>query len=89
MARDKNEESGDDSGNSTVAALHWKIDERFGENNMVFDPQFHLPLRDALKPGQCTVLQLNEVDQREQQVIVATLLRRIYQARVDTEGAKS
>ena len=80
--------SGDDSGNSTVAALHWKIDERFGENIMVFDPQFHLPLRDALKPGQCTVLQLNEVDQRDQQVIVATLLRRIYNARVDTDRGK-
>jgi DNA helicase HerA-like ATPase len=88
VARDKNEESGDDSGNSTVAALHWKIDERFGENNMVFDPHFHLNLREALKPGQCTVLQLNEVDERDQQVIVATLLRRIFNARVDTERGK-
>jgi hypothetical protein len=40
-------------------------------------------------PGQCTVIQLNEVDQREQQVIVATLLRRTYQARVDTVKAKA
>jgi DNA helicase HerA-like ATPase len=88
VARDKNEESGDDSGNSTVAALHWKIDERFGDNNMVFDPHFHLNLREALKPGQCTVLQLNEVDERDQQVIVATLLRRIFNARVDTERGK-
>ncbi len=88
VARDKNEESGDDSGNSTVAALHWKIDERFGENNMVFDPHFHLNLHEALKPGQCTVLQLNEVDERDQQVIVATLLRRIYNARVDTDRGK-
>ncbi|HEX9039106.1 MAG TPA: ATP-binding protein [Ktedonobacterales bacterium] len=89
VARDKNDESGDDSGNSTVAALSWKIDERFGDNNMVFDPHFHLNLREALKPGQCTVLQLNEVDERDQQVIVATLLRRIFNARVDTERGKS
>ncbi len=88
VARDKNEESGDDSGNSTVAALHWKIDERFGENNMVFDPHQHLDLREALRPGQCTVIQLNEVDERDQQVIVATLLRRIYRARMDTERGK-
>ena len=88
VARDKNEESGDDSGNSTVAALHWKIDERFGENNMVFDPHSHLDLREILRPGQCTVLQINEVDERDQQVIVATLLRRIYRARMDTERGK-
>jgi DNA helicase HerA-like ATPase len=31
------------------------------------------------------VLQLNEIDQREQQVIAATLLRRLNQARMDTE----
>ena len=89
VARSSNDESGDDSGNSTVAALHWKIDERFGDNNMVFDPHHHLGLREALKPGQCTVLQLNEVDERDQQVIVATLLRRIYNARVDTERGKN
>ncbi|HLY31916.1 MAG TPA: ATP-binding protein, partial [Ktedonobacterales bacterium] len=88
VARDRNEESGDDSGNSTVAALHWKIDDRFGDNNVVFDPHFHLDLREVLKPGQCTVVQLNEVDERDQQVIVATLLRRVYRARMDTERGK-
>lgn len=88
VARTSNDESGDDSGNSTVAALHWKIDERFGDNNMVFDPHQHLDLHEALRPGQCTVLQLDEVDERDQQVIVATLLRRIYNARMDTERGK-
>ena len=88
VARSSNDESGDDSGNSTVAALHWKIDERFGDNNMVFDPHQHLDLHEALRPGQCTVLQLDEVDERDQQVIVATLLRRIYNARMDTERGK-
>jgi DNA helicase HerA-like ATPase len=47
-----------------------------------------MELDELFKPGQCTVLQLNEVDRREQQVIVATLLRRIYQARMDTEKHK-
>ncbi|MGZ3601332.1 MAG: ATP-binding protein [Ktedonobacterales bacterium] len=89
VARDKNEESGDDSGNSTVAALSWKIDERLGDNSMVFDPFQHLDLREILKPGQCTVLQLNEIDERDQQVIVATLLRRLYNARLDTEKGKA
>src|SRR5438105_14516266 len=43
---------------------------------------------DTFKPGQCTVLQLNEIDERDQQVIVATLLRRLNQARMDTERGK-
>ncbi|HEV8190954.1 MAG TPA: ATP-binding protein [Ktedonobacterales bacterium] len=88
VGRGKNEESGDDSGNSTIAALHWKIDERLGSNNMVFDPFQHLDLQEVLRPGQCTVLQLNEIDERDQQVIVATLLRRIYHARMDSEKGK-
>lgn len=88
VGRGKNDESGDDSGNSTVAALSWKIEERLGKNNVVFDPFQHLELREILQPGQCTVLQLNEIDERDQQVIVATLLRRIYNARMDTERGK-
>ena len=84
----KNAESGDDSGNSTVAALSWKIQERLGDNSIVFDPFQHLKLGEILQPGQCTVLQLNEIDERDQQVIVATLLRRVYNARVETERGK-
>ena len=34
------------------------------------------------------MLQLNEIDERDQQVVVATLLRRLYQARMDTERGK-
>jgi DNA helicase HerA-like ATPase len=88
VGQNKNEESSDDSGNSTVAALSWKIDERLERNNFVFDPFQHLELREILQPGQCTVLQLNEVDERDQQVIVATLLRRVYNARLETERNK-
>ncbi len=48
----------------------------------------HLDLPEIFKPGQCTVLQLNDIDERDQQVVVATLLRRLYQARMDTERGK-
>ena len=89
VGKGKNDESNDDSGNSTVAALSWKIQERLGDNSIVFDPFQHLTLGEILKPGQCTVLQLNEIDERDQQVIVATLLRRVYNARVETERGKS
>lgn len=88
VGQGKNDESGDDSGNSTVAALSWKIDERLADNTMVFDPHQHLDLKEVLRPGQCTVLQLDEIDERDQQVIVATLLRRINKARMETERGK-
>jgi hypothetical protein len=89
LKREANEEYGDDSGNSTAAALGWKIESRLGDrNNMVFDTHQHLDLREIFRPGQCTVLQLNEVDERDQTVIVATLLRRLFHARVETERGK-
>ncbi len=88
LTKESNEEYGDDSGNSTAAALGWKIESRFGDNTMVFDAYQHLELREIFQPGQCTVLQLNEVDDRDQQVIVATLLRRLYNARLNTERGK-
>jgi DNA helicase HerA-like ATPase len=76
----------DDSG--TVGALEWKIENRFVENNMTFDDSSHLPLGELCTPGRCTVLQLNETDERDQQVIVATVLRRLYQARMKTVRSK-
>ena len=89
VAHEQNEEMGDESGNSTAAALGWKIESRFNENSFVFHESQQLDLREIFQPGQCTVLQLNEVDDRDQQVIVATLLRRLYNARVETERGKA
>jgi DNA helicase HerA-like ATPase len=69
---------------STVGALMWRFNAVFRDAGIFSDFE-SLALRELLHPGRCTVLQLNEVDQREQQVVVATLLRRILQARMDTE----
>ena len=55
---------------------------------MIFDDQMHLNINELCKPGQCSVLQLNEVDEREQQVMVATLLRRLLKARIETQKNK-
>src|SRR5439155_25822498 len=79
------DDGGDDS--STVRALTWGIEQRF-EHSVTFDDTQHLDLTEIFKPGQCTVLQLNEIDDRDQQVIVATLLRRLNQARMETERGK-
>lgn len=82
---DEDSEGADDS--STVHALTWRVEQRF-EHSFTFDDSQHLDLTEIFKPGQCTVLQLNEIDERDQQVIVATLLRRLNQARMDTERGK-
>ncbi len=82
---DEDSEGADDS--STVHALTWRVEQRF-ENSFTFDDTQHLDLSEIFQPGQCTVLQLNEIDERDQQVIVATLLRRLNQARMATERGK-
>ena len=82
---DEDSDGADDS--STVHALTWRIEDRF-EHSFTFDDIQHLDLPEIFKPGQCTVLQLNDIDERDQQVVVATLLRRLYKARMDTERGK-
>lgn len=71
----------------TTGALVWRLHAVL-YNSRIFNDFENLELQELFAPGQCTVLQLNEVDQREQQVIAATLLRRIYQARLDTTKGK-
>ncbi|MGC9349492.1 MAG: ATP-binding protein [Anaerolineae bacterium] len=68
----------------TAGAVIWRLDSRLG-SSAIFDDMASLPLDDLFRPGQCTVLQLNEIDQREQQVVVATILRRLWLARMQTE----
>ena len=68
----------------TIGALVWRVNSIFSHSAIFHDFE-HMALGELFRPGQCTVLQLNEIDQREQQVIVATLLRRLNQARMDTE----
>lgn len=81
----KTEPSFDDA-DPTTTGLIWRINGL--KQSKVFDDMQDLALKDLLRPGRCTVIQLNEVDQREQQVIAAVLLRRIYTARVETGKMK-
>jgi uncharacterized protein len=68
----------------TTGGLIWRIRSALG-NSQIFNDFENLELPELFRPGQCTVIQLNEVDRREQQVIAATLLRRIYAARMETD----
>src|SRR5439155_6095565 len=73
---------------SSAAAVEWRI-RQLKNSAQILDDTHHLDLRALFQPGQCTVLQLDEVDQREQQVAVAVLLRRVFQARQDTENGRA
>ena len=68
---------------STIDGLTWRLNSTLG-NSQVFDNHLELNLTDLFRPGRCTVLQLSDIDEREQQMIVATLLRRTYDARKST-----
>lgn len=82
---DDNDDDSSDKYKGTADALDWRLKSvvKTGEGH-VFDDQMQTRLTDILQPGLCTVMQLNQIEPREQQVIVASLLRRIYQARLKT-----
>ena len=82
----RGEEEGEED-DPTTAALIWRLGSALG-GSTIFDDFENMELDELFQPGMCTIVQLNEVDRREQQVIVATFLRRVYQARVDTKKGK-
>lgn len=81
--RDSGDEYGEVEDDPTTGGLIWRINSALRGSNIFNDFETQ-ELSELFRPGQCTVIQLNEVDRREQQVIAATLLRRVYQARLDT-----
>ncbi len=82
---------GDESGNSnnsgnvsSIEGLLWRLDSRFDKKDGIFSDHEHIPLGELFAPGRCTVLELSDIEQHEQQVIVGTLLRRVNKARMMT-----
>jgi DNA helicase HerA-like ATPase len=79
------EKKGGDGGNaSSIDGLLWRMDSRFDKPDSLFSAQDHIPLKDLFAPGRCTILELSDIEQHEQQVIVGTLLRRVNKARMLT-----
>ncbi|HEX8250234.1 MAG TPA: ATP-binding protein [Pyrinomonadaceae bacterium] len=79
------EKKAGDGGNvSSIDGLLWRLDSRFDRPDSLFSAQDHIPLKDLFAPGRCTILELSDIEQHEQQVIVGTLLRRVNKARVLT-----
>jgi DNA helicase HerA-like ATPase len=71
---------------TTIDALEWRLNNRFRSHSKktIFSDSEHNLLTDLFRPGLCTVLQLVDIDEDEQQVIVGTLLRRTILARMAT-----
>lgn len=76
--------SGDGGNISSIDGLLWRLDARFDDRDGIFSASEHIPLAELFRPGRCTVLQLSDIEQHEQQVIVGTLLRRVNKARMLT-----
>ena len=73
----------DGGGNvSSIDGLLWRMDSRFDRPDSIFHAHEHIELTDLFAPGRCTILQLSDIEQHEQQVIVGTLLRRVNKARM-------
>ncbi|HEY0376133.1 MAG TPA: ATP-binding protein [Pyrinomonadaceae bacterium] len=85
------EEDGRGSGGNvgSIDALLWRLDNRFDRPDSIFSDHEHIALDELFKPGRCTVLQLSDIEQNEQQVVVATLLRRVNKARMATVRQES
>jgi DNA helicase HerA-like ATPase len=80
---DQEKEQGAGKYKETADAVLWRLNLSLG-HTVVFDDVTQVGLRELIHPGKCAVLQLNEVDRRQQQAMVAILLRRLYEARVKT-----
>ncbi|MDT7780316.1 MAG: hypothetical protein QOC99_2828 [Acidobacteriota bacterium] len=76
--------SSESSNASSIEGLLWRLDMRFDKPHSIFSDHEHIPLAEMFRPGRLTVLQLSDIEQNEQQVVVATLLRRVNKARMAT-----
>jgi len=84
----KDDKDAGDGGNvSSIQGLIWRLDARFDRQDSIFHAHEHIELSEIYRPGRCTILQLSEIEQSEQQVIVGTLLRRVNKARELTVGS--
>ncbi len=83
------ENEADSFDRGSANALLWRLRStvRTGAGH-IFDDQEQTPLEELLRPGRVSVMQLSQVDSREQQVIVAALLRRIFTARLRTKNGQ-
>ncbi|MFB6254704.1 MAG: ATP-binding protein [Halobacteriaceae archaeon] len=71
---------------SSARALEWRLDKALDRD--LFHHSKHLGLTELLEPGQCSVLQLDTMDLRDQQMLLSVLFRRINRERVEHEKGR-
>lgn len=71
---------------STARALDWRIDKALDRD--IFHHSKHLSLSEILEPGKATVLQLDTMGVRDQQMLLSVLLRKINHERVSHEKGR-
>lgn len=72
----------------SAKGLDWRIGKALDRD--LFDHSENLALKDLLRPGKCSILQLDMMDRRDQQLLINVLFRKIYKERVRHEkGRKS
>lgn len=67
---------------TSVGGLEWRL-RRSIQRNELFQPEANVPLDEIVAAGQCTVLNMETLDSRNQQLIATVLLRRIYRERLN------
>ena len=69
----------DDDANQSAEALEWRLRDALSRG--LFHEAQRVALEDIVQPGQATILQLNGMSRKDQQMLAGVLLRRLYYAR--------
>ncbi len=72
---------------STAFGLIWRI-RRYIQNMSVLDDYEHIELKELLRPGQASILQLTDMEEIEQQILACVLLKKILNARINYEKGR-
>lgn len=70
-----------------ASGLRWRINKAFRQSDF-FQQHDRTRLTDIISPGKATVLQMDGLSKRDQQMMAAVLLRKLYNARQAAEGAE-
>ncbi|AIY90631.1 ATP-binding protein [Geoglobus acetivorans] len=84
IARIEEMKNNEELAESTASGLIWRI-RRYLLEMEIIDDYRHMSLKDLLKPGQASILQLTEMNDLEQEILVSALMKRILKARINAE----
>jgi uncharacterized protein len=73
----------DENNQSTIDGIIWRYDSNIMRRS-IFDDHQHIQLKDQFSVGQLSILDLSGLSQKEQQLISAVLLRRLFDSREGT-----